>query len=92
MRVHWTLPAAADLEHIHQYLSLHLPSLASSTTRRIFESAMSLNVAPNRGRPGRRIGTRELVLAPLPYLVVYRVGTNAVEILHIHHGSQDWKV
>jgi len=29
------------------------------------------------------------VLAPLPYIVAYRVRNDAVEILHIHHGARD---
>ena len=46
---------------------------------------------PNRGRPGHRSGTRELLLSPLPYIVVYRVKDETVEILHIYHGAQDWR-
>jgi len=44
---------------------------------------------PNRGRQGRVEGTRELVLAPLPFIVVYRVKTDAVEIVRVYHGAQD---
>jgi plasmid stabilization system protein ParE len=43
------------------------------------------------GRPGHRSGTRELPLSPLPYVVVYAVKPEAIEILHIYHGSQDWR-
>jgi toxin ParE1/3/4 len=45
---------------------------------------------PNRGRNGRIGGTRELVLAPLPYIVVYRVTTDSVEIIRIYHSAQNW--
>jgi len=48
-------------------------------------------MSPNLGRPGRHSGTRELALAPLPYVVVYAVKAEAVEILHIYHGAQDWR-
>jgi plasmid stabilization system protein ParE len=48
-----------------------------------------LKSSPNRGRPGHRSGAKELVLAPLPYVVVYSVKADAVEILHIHHGAQN---
>ncbi len=89
MLVRWTPPAADDLEQIHTYLSIHLPGFAAPTVRRIYDSARSLRTNPNRGRPGLRPGTRELVLSPLPYIVVYRVNPQAVEILHIHHAAQD---
>jgi plasmid stabilization system protein ParE len=35
-------------------------------------------------------GWRELVFPPLPYIVVYRVTEEAVEITRIFHGAQDW--
>ncbi len=41
------------------------------------------------GRIGREQRTRELVINPLPYIVVYRIQKNVIEILHIHHGAQN---
>jgi plasmid stabilization system protein ParE len=35
-------------------------------------------------------GRRELVFAPLPYVVVYQVTELAVEISRIFHRAQDW--
>jgi plasmid stabilization system protein ParE len=34
-------------------------------------------------------GTRELTFSPLPYIAVYLVKGDTVEILHIWHGAQD---
>jgi plasmid stabilization system protein ParE len=34
--------------------------------------------------------TRELVFAGLPYIVVYRIQDQDLEILRIYHGAQDW--
>jgi plasmid stabilization system protein ParE len=90
MRIRWTLPAADDLEAIKNYLQQHFPHFAEPTVRTIYRRIRSLAAAPNRGRPGLRKGTRELVLSPLPYIVVYVVKSEAIEILHIHHGSRDW--
>jgi toxin ParE1/3/4 len=45
---------------------------------------------PNRGRLGRKTGTLEIPVAGLPFLVIYRVGKEAVEIARILHGSQQW--
>ena len=90
MRIRWTVPAADDLEGIKRYLEAHLPQVAEKTARRIYGQALSLKHWPERGRPGHRRGTRELVLAPLPYIVVYRINGDAVEILHICHGAQAW--
>jgi hypothetical protein len=37
-------------------------------------------------------GTRELVVAGLPYVVVYRVAGNAVEVLLVLHTSMGGRV
>jgi len=91
MRIRWTVPAAEDLEGIAHYLRQQYPHLAGTTIRTIYLRIHSLKASPNLGRHGHRSGTRELVLTPLPYVVVYAVRADAVEILHIHHGAQDWR-
>jgi plasmid stabilization system protein ParE len=91
MRIRWTVPAAHDLEGIKDYLQKHFPHFAELTVRTIYERIRSLKTAPNRGRRGHRAGTREFALTPLPYVIVYSVKPEAVEILHIYHGAQDWR-
>ena len=91
MRLRWTIPAADDLEGIRNYLESNYPRLAEPTVRAIYRHIRSLKTSPYRGRPGQRAETRELPLSPLPYIVVYAVKAQAVEILHIYHGSQDWR-
>jgi toxin ParE1/3/4 len=91
MRIRWTVPAADDLEGIYGYLEREHPEFAEATIRTIYRRILSLKSLPNLGRPGHRNGTRELALTPLPYVVVYSVTNDAVEILHIHHGAQDWR-
>lgn len=91
MRIRWTVPAAGDLESIKSYLQQHHPYLAEPTVRTIYQRIRSLKTTPNRGRSGHRIGTRELAVTPLPYVVVYSVKAETVEILHVYHGAQDWR-
>ena len=47
-----------------------------------------LEYLPERGKPGLAPGTRELA-AIWPYVIVYRVAAEGVEILRIWHGAQD---
>ncbi|HEY9127724.1 MAG TPA: type II toxin-antitoxin system RelE/ParE family toxin [Acidobacteriaceae bacterium] len=70
MRIRWTTPAADDLEAIKAYLDIHYPSFSKQTIRKLYDSVRSLKTMPERGRPGMRAGTRELVVHPLPYIVV----------------------
>lgn len=91
MRVRWTIPAADDLERIKNYLQQNYPQFAEPTVRTIYQRIRSLKTSPRLGRPGHHFGTRDLALAPLPYVVVYSLKADTVEILHIYHGSQDWQ-
>jgi toxin ParE1/3/4 len=91
MRVRWAVPAAQDLESIKNYLQQRYPHFAEPTVRTIYQRIRSLKTAPDLGRPGHRTGTRGLALTPLPYVVVYSVRAEAVEILHVYHGAQDWR-
>ena len=91
MRIRWTIPAADDLQNIKNDLQQNYPQFAEPTVRTIYQRIRSLKTSPNRGRPGHRSGTRELAITVLPYVVVYAVKAEAVEILHIYHGAQDWR-
>jgi toxin ParE1/3/4 len=93
MRIRWSRPAAGDLTQICDYIERHG---SASTARRvalsIYQHVGTLAEFPERGRTGRsrRPDTRELVVAGLPYLAVYRIGRDGVEILRILHGAQEW--
>jgi plasmid stabilization system protein ParE len=85
----WSMAAADDLEGIANYLWLHHPSFAASTLQRLYDAAKSLKAFPYAGRIGMKTGTRELVLAPLPYLVIYAVDDHSIHILRFIHTAQD---
>ena len=89
MRIRWTPAAANDLQQIGQYLTRHLPHLAQSTLVELYETAQSLKISPHRGRPGREPDTRELVFNRLPYIIVYRVKEETIQLLRIYHGAQE---
>jgi len=52
MRIRWTVPAADNLEGIHEYLKQHHPHLANSTITEIHKAIRSLKRFPHRGRKG----------------------------------------
>jgi addiction module RelE/StbE family toxin len=90
MRVRWTTRAAQDLEEITNYILRDSPTAASTVARKLFDAANSLESLPSRGRAGRAPGTRELVISNLPFIIVYEVTAEAVQVLHIHHGARNW--
>lgn len=89
MRIRWTRAAADDLTKISEYLKARFPHHRQPTMRRLYDATLSLKESPHRGRPGREAGTRELLTHPLPYIVVYRVRNETVEVLRIDHAAQD---
>ncbi len=89
MTLRWTPRSAKALQEIHLYLSEHLPALAQPTMLALYQAANSLVEIPFRGRAGSKEGTRELVLPRLPYIIVYRIRGEAVEILYIHHTARN---
>jgi plasmid stabilization system protein ParE len=66
MELRWTQEAAADLERIADYLFEHAPERAERLVRGLYDAPARLLTFPNRGRPGKKEGTRELVMSPLP--------------------------
>lgn len=91
MRIRWTPPAASDLQGISDYLKEHQPHYRQPTMRRLYEKIRSLKETPYIGRPGRIEGTREMFFSPTPYVAVYRVQGETVEIWRIWHTSQNRK-
>jgi toxin ParE1/3/4 len=89
MRIRWTPAAAADLQHINDYLKDHHPHYRQATIRKVYAAIQSLTGWPHLGRAGRVEGTRELMFPPLPYIAVYRVKESSIEVLRIYHGAQD---
>jgi addiction module RelE/StbE family toxin len=82
-RVRWTTDAADDLGHIVDRIREDSPSAA----QRVAKAA--LRKFPSRGRKGLAPGTREL-LPPWPYIVVYEIIEDQVQILRVRHASQNW--
>ena len=90
MQLRWTAAAAEDLEHIADYLFEKTPQNAAQLMRRIYDAPSLLKTFPHRGRPGKKQGTRELVIPSLPYMVVYQVAGDVLFIVRILHAAQDW--
>lgn len=80
--------AVEDLERIFQRVEQDNPTAARKMVKAIYDGCQELSRFPNRGRTGRIPGRRELIFSP--YIAVYQVKEDAVEISRIYHGAQDW--
>ncbi len=87
MLIRWTVPAFEDAQNIIAHIRERSPDLATQVMGSILLGAERLLTFPNLGRPGTVEGTRELVVGP--YIIVYRLRSECVELLRIWHGAQD---
>jgi len=90
MRVRWTTTAADDLAHIVERIRQDNPAAAQRVAKRIYTAVAELSGFPQRGRIGLADNTRELVFPPWPYIAVYEIIEDQVQVLRIRHASQDW--
>ena len=90
MLVRWTACAADYLELITDYLFHETPQHAARIVRSLYNAISALKSFPNRGRPGKKPGTRELVVPSLPYIAVYLVSGDVVYVARVFHGAQKW--
>jgi toxin ParE1/3/4 len=78
-----------DLTEICDYIKEHKSQEAGrKVALQIYEALGTLARFPNLGRRGRKPDTRELVFQGLPYLAIYRIRGDVVEINRILHGAQ----
>lgn len=90
MKLRITPKAYSDLEGILEYLEPRNPAAAEGLVERILDVTRGLEEMPERGRPGRVSGTRELVVTATNYLVAYRIHDESIEVLRVLHGRQRW--
>lgn len=90
MRVIWSAASVRHLQEAVEYLQGESTRGATTTRRRILETARRIGQMPFSGREGRIEGTREAVVPRTPYVVVYRVSAHTVEVLGIWHAARFW--
>lgn len=90
MRIRWTRRAVSAVAGIHGHIAEDNLDAANLLRDRILDFVKeTLATHPAIGRPGRVEGTRESVVHP-SYIVVYRVGSETVDILTVRHVAQKW--
>jgi len=90
MHVSWTPRARAEREAAIDYIAQDNPIAALDQLDEIERQTNLLTTQPKMGRIGRVKGTRELVINRTPFIAVYRIEGNRIEILRFLHGAQKW--
>ena len=90
MKLDWVGRSLADIDNIKAYIRSQNPTAAARVFNAIKGTAARLRRFPRAGPPGRRPGTREIVVRGTPYIIVYRLGSGSIVILRVLHGRQRW--
>ena len=91
MRIVWTHAAQAELRSQIQYIAVRNKDAARRIRQAVHQAVLLLADNPSLGRLGDLEQTRELVITGTPYLMVYGVVADEVQIYHLYHGRQDWR-
>ncbi len=90
MRFIWSHDAVRDRDKIFDHIAPENFAAAVSNDHRIAAVEVQLTKFPNSGRPGRVTGTRELVITGTPYIAIYVLSSEAITVLTLIHGAQQW--
>ena len=89
MKIILTPAADQDLDDIESYIFKDNPTAAVEVVLTILEKIETIIINnPSIGRKGRILGTREFVMADLPYIIPYRIKDEVLEILRVIHTSR----
>lgn len=90
MELRWTSAALGDLDAANEFVATQKPAAAARMAARVLEGVEYLLSHPNLGREGRVRGTRELVISGTPFLVVYAVSHDQIQVLRVLHHARKW--
>ncbi len=88
MQVVWTKKAVLHLAAIRSFIEQDKPEAARRIAGRIILASENLAAHPGLGRPGRKAGTRELVIPNTPFILPYRIRSKSLAILAVLHGAR----
>jgi plasmid stabilization system protein ParE len=86
----WTTKARNDLAAIDAYWWENAPDRADELLNRIEAAAEFLLGMPHAGPALEEGSARKWSVRSTRYILIYRVGDGAVQILRVHHASEDW--
>ncbi|MCC6389416.1 MAG: type II toxin-antitoxin system RelE/ParE family toxin [Bryobacterales bacterium] len=90
MKVVWSRRAVQHLVALREYIAKDSEQSAVPVATRILDAIDLLQTQPEMGRPGRVVGTRELVIPDTPYIIPYRIRNDRLELIAVFHGRQKW--
>ena len=90
MDVHLTSPALRDVAEILEYIHLKNPAGARLVRESFERTLQQLSLFPESGRDtGRGDDTKRIVVVRMPFVMIYRIQRERVEVLRIRHTARN---
>ena len=90
MSIRWLSQAQRNRLEQLDYVAQDKPLAAIGQDEQIERQINMLLAHPKMGRLGRVTGTRELVISGTPFVVIYRLQEQSIEVLRLLHSPQQW--
>jgi len=90
LKTNWSVQASRDADEIWNFIAADSPDAADRIIARFHATLLTLSEQPKLGRRGRTGKTREFVVAGTPYLLIYEVTQDAIEVRRVIHGARNW--
>ncbi len=90
MSIRWLPQAQSNRLEQLEFIARDNPLAAINQDEEIERQINMLLAHPKMGRPGRVTGTRELVISSTPFVVIYRLQGQSIDVLRLLHSAQQW--
>ncbi len=91
MRLRWSDSARIDLFNIAGYYDELEPGLGDRLLQRIEKAPLILCDRPRVGAPVGVADLRKWSVRGLPFILLYRILTEDVEVARVLHAATDWR-
>jgi len=89
LKLRWTRRALADFEQAHDHIAQDNPEAARQIAQRLLDATETLLEYPRIGRVGEDEDSREWRVDKTPYLLVYAIKGEVIELWRVWHLSRD---
>ena len=90
MIVRWSHTALNDLDEIYDYIDFRNPQAALRVKLSIVETGLLLGEFPELGVVVDETNMRRRVIGGLPYILIYRIVGNTIQIVSVVHGKRNF--
>jgi plasmid stabilization system protein ParE len=91
MKLRWALSARSDLFSIADHYEAISPGLADDMLSAIEDAPLLLVDHPFAGPPLANVPLRKWSVRNTPFILLYRVFRDRVEIVRVMHAASDWQ-